>query len=416
MRNLLVITFDLLRAGESAPSLAVGSILSHLRSQPEYGSEFLCDFRSINLLGRESLPDDELFGASLRFVDFSAFTHVAIGAYVWGESRTNPLMAWIRARGFTGEFVLGGYQVSYMTGDDDAAVAALRSAYPEARRFVRGYAESSLKRVVLGSGAGWLFADQVEFGSLTSPYASGVIHLEDGQPMARTETQRGCPYRCTFCAHRDTATNRVHRLGLERIAAEFALFAEHRVGKVNVLDPVFNGGPRALEVLALAREARLDSQLSLQCRFEKLTRDFLDAVAGMNVKLEFGVQTVIPAEAKLIKRPNDLEKIDWALHELSARGVPFEVSLIYGLPGQTLGSFRESIGWLESRGVRRIKAWPLMLLRGTELDRQRAQFAMRETRLGDFGIPVVTSSNSFSEDEWNLMRETAETLCPTERV
>lgn len=332
-------------------------------------------------------------------------------------ARIARLLSWRGfARGFTGEFVLGGYQVSYMTGDEDAATAALRRAYPDARRFVRGYAESSLKRVVLRSGSEWLFADPVEFGGLTSPYVSGMIHLENGQPMARTETQRGCPYRCTFCAHRDTATSRVHRLGLERIAEEFAIFAEKRVGKINVLDPVFNGGPRALEVLALARDVRLDSRLSLQCRFEILTSDFMDTVAGMNVELEFGVQTVIPGEAKLIRRPNDLKKIGWALHELNARAVPFEVSLIYGLPGQTLESFRESIGWLESRGVRRIKAWPLMLLRGTELDRQREEFAMRETRFGDFGIPVVTSSSSFNEDEWELMRETAEKLCPTERV
>jgi hypothetical protein len=416
MKNLLIVTFDLLRAGETAPSLAAASILSYLRSQPEYGTEFLADFRSINLLGRQALSNDELFEASLRHVDFTVYTHVAIGAYIWGENRTNPLMEWIRTQGFAGEFVLGGYQISYTTRNEEISIANLRRNYPDARRFVRGYAEASLKRLLIGSDDAWLFEDPVEFGDLVSPYVSGVIHLDYEQPMVRTETMRGCPYRCSFCAHRDTANNRVHQLRMKRIEKEFALFAERRVGKVNILDPVFNGGRRALEILGLARNAGLNSLLSLQCRFEQLTEEFINAVAGMNVELEFGAQTLNPREAEIINRPNDLKKIDWALRELASRGVAHEVSLIYGLPGQTVDTFRASIDWLQSRGVGRIKAWPLMLLRGTELDCQREEFNMRETQLGDYGIPVVTSSSSFTENEWNVMREIAEALCPTERV
>lgn len=417
MRNLLLVTFDLLRAGEAAPSLAVASILAFLRNQTGEDRQQLCDFRSINLLGHQHLPDDELFAKALRNTDFAAFTHIAIGAYVWAEGRVNPLMRWIRARGFRGEFVLGGYQISYTTGSDAEALQALQATYPDAQRFVRGHGESNLQRILSGeAGESRLLGGTTPLEAVPSPYTNGVIFVEQGQSMVRTETQRGCPYTCSFCAHRDMVRHQVHRFQLDRVRGEFGLFATREVGKVNVLDPVFNAGPRAIGVLEIARETRLRALLSLQCRFETLTTHFLDALDGLRVELEFGAQTLQPEEARHIKRPNDLEKIAWAISELNQRKIPFEVSLIYGLPGQTPDSFKASIEWLESRGVTRIKAWPLMLLRGTELERQRDEFGLRESRMGDFGIPVVTESYSYTEAQWEVMRETAEMLCPTERV
>ena len=48
-----------------------------------------------------------------------------------------------------------------------------------------------------------------------------------------------------------------------------------------------------------------------------------------------------------------------------------QVITIYGLPNQTLGTFEASVEWCLRRGVPRVRAWPLMLLRGTPLEAQR---------------------------------------------
>jgi coproporphyrinogen III oxidase-like Fe-S oxidoreductase len=154
------------------------------------------------------------------------------------------------------------------------------------------------------------------------------------------------------------------------------------------------------------RRLNLDAQVSLQCRFEMVTPAFLDALEGLNVQLEFGLQTVIPEEYKAIGRPNNLRKVEHVVHELHRRDLDFEVSLIYGLPHQTLDSFKRSIEWCENNGIPRLRAWPLMLLRGTPLYDQKHQFGFKESI--DQRIPIVIASDSFTEDEYRSMADLAD--------
>ena len=85
-----------------------------------------------------------------------------------------------------------------------------------------------------------------------------------------------------------------------------------------------------------------------------------------------------------------MEKVSNVIASLNERGVPNEVSLIYGLPFQTLESFRASVDWCLSRGMPRVRAWPLMLLRGTGLEAQRDQWGFVES--GEGGIPIVVEA------------------------
>src|SRR5699024_9245528 len=84
---------------------------------------------------------------------------------------------------------------------------------------------------------------------------------------------------------------------------------------------------------------------------------------------------------------------------------------IFGLPEQTLSSFKDTVQWCLERHVPVIKAFPLMLLRGTELDLQRKKWNLRES-VGD--MPVVLSSNSFSRSDWQEMAKISEALKRTE--
>jgi len=94
------------------------------------------------------------------------------------------------------------------------------------------------------------------------------------------------------------------------------------------------------------------------------------------------------------------------IEKLHARNIPFEVSLIYGLPKQTLASFRESLIWCWRQQVPVIRAWPLMILRGTPLDQQREAFGLVESE--NEAIPHVIASNSFTHEEYCQMERLAE--------
>jgi coproporphyrinogen III oxidase-like Fe-S oxidoreductase len=91
----------------------------------------------------------------------------------------------------------------------------------------------------------------------------------------------------------------------------------------------------------------------------------------------------------------------------------FEVSLIYGLPGQTLESFKESIAYLQHRNIDDIKAFPLMILEGTELAENKNEYNIVEDIIDDSRIPHVVECNSFTRGEWEIMRSYANNLSLT---
>ena len=92
-----------------------------------------------------------------------------------------------------------------------------------------------------------------------------------------------------------------------------------------------------------------------------------------------------------------------------------EITLIYGLPGQTLKSFVETLEWCRTNTTARVISFPLMLLRGTPLYDRRHQlqlvegirFFSDERRLSDH-IPHVVSTPSMTEADWWKMKEIAQ--------
>jgi radical SAM superfamily enzyme YgiQ (UPF0313 family) len=341
---------------------------------------------------------------------------VAFGAYVWGESLLRDVLRRLRGAGFEGRIILGGPQISY-------SGAGLERLYPEADAFVRGYGEEALASLASTphahsiAGVHWagtkdaLSRAAVDLEALPSPWLSDTIPLTD-QSFIRWETQRGCPFRCSFCQHREPGARlRRRALGLPRIEAEIDLFCAAGVREIAVLDPIFNVAPHAVGVLQRFADHRFTGRLSLQCRAEAIDDAFLDAASALDVCLELGLQTIHPEEGRAIQRGNQIVRVDAALASMRARGISHEVSLIFGLPLQTLASFEASVAWCLEREVPVIKAFPLLLLRGTALERDRDRWS-----LGDSGgaMPMVLRSSTFDFDDWSAMARLSEALKITE--
>jgi radical SAM superfamily enzyme len=156
--------------------------------------------------------------------------------------------------------------------------------------------------------------------------------------------------------------------------------------------------------------------LSLQVRFERFNEEFLNHCSQLNVHLEFGLQTADVNESRIIERGNNMNRVDKSIKLIQEWKQPFEVSLIYGLPGQTVNSFKDSIEYLQQRGVDIIKAFPLMLLEGTKLAEDKDKYAIVEGVIDEGGIPHVVESFSFTKSEWQVMHYYANNLMLQERV
>ena len=411
-RLVILVALAQRRAKDPTEPLGHASILASLRAEPMVETQsIVVDADDCNV---EKLADEILQGArgyKLHQVD------LAIGVYIWAEKATQRLLSILRARGFAGRIILGGPQISYTD-------QGLASYYPQANVFIRGFAEKAMSFLAKTPGSprygGICYAESQDvcattsFSNLTqlpSPWQADTF-TQQPQKFIRWETQRGCPYRCSFCQHRAPDANaKPAFFSLKRIFAEINLFCQNDVHDIAVVDPVFNQSPHAIEILNKFVKCGYRGRLSLQCRAETIKPDFIKALQGLDVRLEFGLQTIHHLEGKEIRRTNNLNKVEEILALLNQSRIPFELSLIYGLPLQSLKSFKESVQWCLERRVPVIKAFPLMLLRGTELYDQSQKWNFREN---SDNIPLVVASDTFDETDWIAMGQMAKALRETE--
>ena len=371
------------------------------------------------LVGVINNPEFSLEKLACEILDRSP-TDIGIGCYVWNKESTRHLMKHIRKRGYAGRIILGGPQVSN-------AGPGLEKVYPEADIFIRGTAEDALVEVITAHNPSLIQGVHVagtedscaqalaQLTHLASPYLSRAISLThpDGSPLRFIwwETKRGCPFRCSYCQHPGSGDRVQHHFPIRRLRDEIVMFKDNGVQEVAVLDPTFNIGEKYLEVLYELQRQKFEGLLGLECRFELVNEQFLDAVQGLNVRLKFGLQTIHKDEEKAIRRKNNLSKIQEVIVELNRRNLLYLITIMYGLPNQTLQSFTETVDFCLGARVPVVRAFPLLLLRGTELAASRKKWRL-ET--GPGSIPEVISSNSFTERDHKKMVRIAEALKRTE--
>ena len=410
-RRLVLVGLPWHRDRDPRVPLGHASLLAAARAR---GVEVASGSFSLNV---ERFDIDEVVEFVLSSAGNDGKADLGVGAYIWNERILQRLIPEFRRQGFSGRIIVGGPQVSY-------AGAGLEEFYPGVDVFVRGYGEQVLPALAKSRlarpipGVHYAGSDDLslqasaDLKSLPSPLLSGVVPVPPGAALVRMETQRGCPFRCSFCQHREAGRRLTQReLPLDRVLAEVDLVSDREVREVAILDPVFNMGSGHHEVLDRFIARGFGGKLSVQARLETADDSFIEQCKALRVIPEFGLQTIHRPEQIAVQRPNSMGRVDAVLAELRRSEVPFLVTVIYGLPEQTYASFRATVEYLLEARVPAIRAFPLVLLRGTELERRRAEWSLVEDRSP---IPQVVASSTFGRADQARMASLAAALRETE--
>ena len=374
-------------------------------------------FSIVECINDDDFSIDRIFDRIFKLLQTKKnISTIGFGVYVWSEDTIQQLISRIRESGFRGKIVLGGPQISYCG-------PTLEENYPQADIFVRGYGEIALasiinhqEKIVLqgvhyAGDVDLVEQTQVDLEILPSPWLTNVIDINN-QIFIRWESQRGCPFKCGFCQHKEAGARLVKKwFDTSRIQSEIEYFCQQEVKDIAILDPIFNSDQRANNVLQHFIDNDYTGRLSIQCRAEMMNDDFIEKASKLNVRLEFGLQTIHNSEGKAVNRNNNISKVETVLKKVAENEIDYEITLIFGLPKQTLASFQQTVEWCLIRKVPVIKAFPLMLLRGTEVEKRKGEWGLVES---EDSMAVVLESNTFSKDDWKIMSQISEALKATE--
>jgi radical SAM superfamily enzyme YgiQ (UPF0313 family) len=203
-----------------------------------------------------------------------------------------------------------------------------------------------------------------EIATLPSPYLDGTFTpLMAANPdevwIVLWETNRGCPFSCTFCDWGSATASKVFAFDLERIEREIAWFAEQRIEFVFCCDANFGILGRDVEIAKAVAASKLATgypkALSVQNTKNATERAYqtqkLLADAGLNKGVVLSMQSVSAITLEAIKRQNIALK---GYEELQRRFTRDRIEtysdLILGLPGETFDSFADGVSRLIENG------------------------------------------------------------------
>lgn len=211
-----------------------------------------------------------------------------------------------------------------------------------------------------------IISQSPDLSIIHSPYLDGIIDPAEYEG-ALWELARGCPYKCAYC-YESKGQKTVRMFPMERIKAELDLFAKKKVPQVFVLDPTYNvNKKRAVELLRLIASKTPDTFYYFEARAELIDRELAREFTRIPCALQIGLQSANEETLRLVNRPFDKKKFVRGLSILNEEGVTFGLDLIYGLPGESFGSFRDGIDFAISQYPNNLEIFCLSVLPGTDL-------------------------------------------------
>jgi radical SAM superfamily enzyme YgiQ (UPF0313 family) len=220
-----------------------------------------------------------------------------------------------------------------------------------------------------------LEGERVNLETLASPFLTGAIDPNDYNGVL-WELSRGCPYNCAFC-YEAKSHGWVRRFPMSRLTEELKLFIKKGVRDIWILDSTFNHNDEwCVAFLELLAKEAPQIHFTFEIRAERITSEQARLFGKLVASLQIGLQSSNNNVMEKLNRPFKPQQFKKKIKLLESNYLVYGFDLIYGLPNDTLNSFRESLNYALSLAPSNIDIFPLSLLPGTELDDRAEEFGL----------------------------------------
>lgn len=308
---------------------------------------------------------------------------IAFSCYLWNWEYNKKLAETIKQTYPDCYIVFGGPQVSNRPIETD-----FFKHHPYVDSILIGEGEQAftdlLTDYVNGKTTRIHRASRIENLEIPSPYQSGffdriIQENPNCQWNAVLETNRGCPFSCTFCDWGGLVYSKVKKISDNRVYGDIEWFGKNQVQVVVIADANFGiFKERDLAIIHKIGEVRAKYQhptnVSLNHN-KNQTKDIIGIVqaladTGINRGLMLSFQSLNSDTLKAIKRDNmNLNKAEEIFKEVNASGLAHFSELLCPLPLETLESWKTGLTKLLEMGQHQcIDVFFVSVLENSELN------------------------------------------------
>ena len=311
---------------------------------------------------------------------------IGLGVYIWNVVETTQVVRLLKTLRPDIKLVLGGPEVSFEV--DSQEICRL------ADHVVTGWGDVSFPKLcrALLDGPQPLMkviaGEQPALAELALPY--NEYTAEDlAKRLLYVEASRGCPFKCEFCL--SSLDKTAWAFELDAFMAEMEALYQRGARNFKFVDRTFNlKVDFSVRILQFFLDRMKDEAGAIMpspdlfvhfevvpdSLHERLKELIVQFPAG-SLQFEVGIQSFNPEVQQRISRKQDTartaDNLRWLVGKSQAH---VHADLIFGLPGETLGSFADGFDKLFELAPHEIQFGILKRLRGTPITRHTAAYAM----------------------------------------
>jgi len=385
--------------------LAIGFIGEYSKLQPEITDVFNIEYRYLRQTGKElfeSMDKPEIVGFS---------------CYVWNFRGSLAAARALKQLSPTTKIVLGGFSIP----KHPDRVKEFFTEHPYVDFLVHGEGEITFANFLKAYGyqqkleevAGITFqSPDYQEGYFSNPKADRIIDLDaipspflngmfdgilktygDQVTGALWETNRGCPYQCTFCDWGNADVSRIKIYDMDRLREEINWVSRNKFYYMFMSDANFGIFPerdyQIAEMIADLHE-KTGSPHHVVTNWAKNKGENVVRIAerlakgGVASNITMAIQSTNPDTLKAIKRKNlargEMDKLKSLFHD---RYIPTYVEVILGLPLETYESWSQGLNQILSNRLEdRFFVYLCQMLENTELaSPEQRELYQLDTRL-----------------------------------